>query len=484
MSADVACASFVLRQTDFRVNRGPLPSIGQATTLCGSGGTGIALKMSTAMAAGDAGSGKSSTLFETSTDLPQFPGDQDVLAHVATTFRNAAEARLASRGLLAVAQGGMPPAAAQIINVDLTELPELPVDHRDHNRRKETRIRTITANKANDVKRKQLIFDAWTEIYGLVYKSVEVSAPVLAQELKDHCDLATTSGMPGGYFDGPRAWAILLDRLSSDGRRTEADKDFYRAAERVQRSAKLANGCLSADYSKKALAFLIHIKPNLPQSYDDDDTTQYLINLMPEALKEGGRRIKNELRAEGKYHDFMHVIKCCRELVQEEQKSNITTPAFVVSEIDMAVHDVRALSNTTGMFLSFGNASGLEDLAGVGYAGTPGNRRWCKGCPHTNGCFEDPGYEGPLPINVHVNKERREGIERSKAANAKIPPLVPLKLLKAPSAKSIEEFRKKRDERRKKAKERDAAKDKAKAPAGAAAIPGGAAVSGQEAWWL
>ena len=166
--------------------------------------------MSTALAAGDAGSGKSSTLFNTSTDLPQFPGDQDVLAHVATTFRNAAEARLASRGLLAVAQGGMPPAAAQIINVDLTELPELPVDQRDHNRRKETRIRTITANKANDVKRKQLIYDAWTEIYGLVYKSVEVSAPVLAQELKDHCDLATTSGMPGGYFDGPRAWAILL----------------------------------------------------------------------------------------------------------------------------------------------------------------------------------------------------------------------------------------------------------------------------------
>ena len=92
-------------------------------------------------------------------------------------------------------------------------------------------------------------------------------------------------------------------------RRTEADKDFYRSAEGVQRSSKLANGCLSADYSKKALAFLIHIKPNLPQSYDDDDTTQYLVNLMPEALKEGGRRIKNELRAEGKYHDFMHVIR-------------------------------------------------------------------------------------------------------------------------------------------------------------------------------
>jgi hypothetical protein len=141
--------------------------------------------MSTALAAGDAGSGSPSTLTTSSADLPQFPGDQDVLAHVATAYRNAAEARLASRGLLAVAQGGMPPAAAQIIDVDLTELPELPADHRDHNRRKESRIRIIATNRANDVKRKQLVYDAWTDIYGLVYKSVEVTAPVLAQELKD-----------------------------------------------------------------------------------------------------------------------------------------------------------------------------------------------------------------------------------------------------------------------------------------------------------
>ena len=59
-----------------------------------------------------------------------------------------------------MAQGGMPPAAAQIIDVDLTELPELPADHRDHNRRKESRIRIIASNRANDVKRKQLVYDA------------------------------------------------------------------------------------------------------------------------------------------------------------------------------------------------------------------------------------------------------------------------------------------------------------------------------------
>ena len=32
------------------------------------------------------------------------------------------------------------------------------------------------------------------------------------------------------------------------------------------------------EYSKKALAFLIHIKPYLAQSYSDDDTSQYLFD--------------------------------------------------------------------------------------------------------------------------------------------------------------------------------------------------------------
>ena len=44
-------------------------------------------------------------------------------------------------------------------------------------------------------------------------------------------------------------------------------------------------GVAKAENSRKALAFIVHIKPNLPQLYDDDDTTQYLVALMPKALK-------------------------------------------------------------------------------------------------------------------------------------------------------------------------------------------------------
>ena len=89
-----------------------------------------------------------------------------------------------------------------------------------------------------------------------------------------------TRGLPGGYFDGPLAWRMVVYQLGGK-QRSESDKDFYRAAERVQRAAELADGCPAADYAKKALAFLVHIKPHLAQSYDDDDTSQYLISLMP-----------------------------------------------------------------------------------------------------------------------------------------------------------------------------------------------------------
>ena len=37
--------------------------------------------------------------------------------------------------LLAVAQGQIPAAAAQIIDIDVSSLPELPQDHRDYQRR-------------------------------------------------------------------------------------------------------------------------------------------------------------------------------------------------------------------------------------------------------------------------------------------------------------------------------------------------------------
>ena len=164
------------------------------------------------------------------------------------------------------------------------------------------------------------------------------------------CDLSSR-GVVGGYFDGPRAYRIIMHKLEKTIR-TEQDKDFYRQAERLQRATHLPDGCPAADYHKKALSFIVHINPNLAQPYDSDDTTQYIINLMPKGMRDAGRLVKHELTLEGKLHDHLYVIQKCRALVQEEQKAPPTAPSFVaLAAADVGSHDLGDLRRVTGMEL-------------------------------------------------------------------------------------------------------------------------------------
>ena len=188
-------------------------------------------------------------------EFPQCPGE-DLHAHAATQFVEAVEARWAARGLLVVANGGKPAAAKAIVDVDLTQMPALPPDTRDYHRREEARIKVMAQNASNAQKRIQIELDAWTELYTDLKVSTELTAPVLSRELIETCDLSA-SGYPGS-FDGPRAWRITKHHLQ--GRtRTEADKDYYRTAERLQRASALPDGCTASEFSRKALAFLVHM---------------------------------------------------------------------------------------------------------------------------------------------------------------------------------------------------------------------------------
>ena len=173
-----------------------------------------------------------------STTLPQFPGD-DLLAHAAAIYKESAEARFAAKGLLATAQGFDPPSVRCIKDIELADLPLLPEGHRDAERRKESRIKVIAQNAANEEKRYTLRLQAWTEVYTALKISTETTAPVLSRVLRDECDLSK-QGVTGGYFDGPRAWAIVCAVLTG-GLRSEVDKDYYRQAERLQRASPLAD---------------------------------------------------------------------------------------------------------------------------------------------------------------------------------------------------------------------------------------------------
>ena len=77
--------------------------------------------------------------------------------------------------LLAVAQGHKPVAAASIIDMDLAWLPELPPDHRDYQRRLETRIKAQIQNDANRMKRYTITMQAWTKIYTLLKECTAVT---------------------------------------------------------------------------------------------------------------------------------------------------------------------------------------------------------------------------------------------------------------------------------------------------------------------
>ena len=91
--------------------------------------------------------------------IPQFPGEHP-LSHEAALYKDQLEARLADRGLLAVAQGHPPPATLTIVDTDLTALPALPVGDRDYQRRLETRTKITAHNTANAESRYNLTMRA------------------------------------------------------------------------------------------------------------------------------------------------------------------------------------------------------------------------------------------------------------------------------------------------------------------------------------
>ena len=426
--------------------------------------------------------------------LPAFPGE-DLLAHGGTLWIEQAEARMGT--LLAVAQGHSPARNQRIVDFDLTALPMLPIGDAGYQRRLETRIRYQTQNDSNVRSRFDNTMDDWATIYVGLKVCTETTAPMLSRELKELCDLSVTAGLPGGSYDGPRAWRHVLDKIRG-GQRSEADKDFYRKAERTQRDHHLPDGCPAAAYAKKALAFLTHIKPNLAQGYDDDETANYLITLMPKTLRGEGRRIEDKLKAEGRFHDFVHVVQRCRQIVAEEQKAATQTPAFVVTNGDLGVHDLDELSRSTGMLLSLDGApvAGIGLFAAAAAAG--GFIKYCGGCPHKNRngdsvvCFTNPAYEGPPPMVIFNNKEKWSGILAAKAANAAKygQPNVPVK---SPSDETIKRFKQGQRRFKEGLAERKAAAakkkaDKAAAAAAAAAAggtpapPGGVATDDSDDW--
>ena len=90
----------------------------------------------------------------------------------------------------------------------------------------------------------------------------------------ESCNLRAL-GVVRGHFDGPLAWRILLSRINAT-ERTKVDKLYYDKCLAVQKANRLSDGCPSDAFSKRAVAFVLHLMPNLAQKYTQEDAADYI----------------------------------------------------------------------------------------------------------------------------------------------------------------------------------------------------------------
>ena len=191
----------------------------------------------------------------TVTALPDVPPGDQPLLHTAITFIRHMEDILAKLGLLGAAEGEEPAECAEIVDIDLTRLPMPKPSDRDYVSRLESRLKIEAHNLSNAAKRRRISLQIWSRVYGLVVAACKLNQDALGREIRDMCDLKKTSGITGGFFDGPRAYAALLLLLLhwlKQGMlgRSEEDKAFYESALALQLDEKLhlPDHCPSADF--------------------------------------------------------------------------------------------------------------------------------------------------------------------------------------------------------------------------------------------
>ena len=355
--------------------------------------------------------------------LMKFP-DENPKLHEAVQWWESTQTRLATAGLVKSATGKMPDAAERIIDTKLSEIPELPSGDRDYHRRQELRISVRKQNAKNRIDRRNIFLSERTAVFSAIFQSAEESAPMWARELREVCDYSHI-GVEGGHFDGALAYKLAYAKLF-EAERTQADIDFYDTAKQLQKRTSLADGCRANEFMLKAYAWIYKIRPHLAQPYSDADAAEYIVQLMPKRLGPDARRIKEEMKRAGSLSNLMQLARELEKIVYADQSAAPPAPALVMLDADLsAKYDMMALADMTGMALVAAGAkpSGSAGSAGVQLLhGVDG--KWCSKCPH-DPCFLDPNWQGPLPVFLFKNAEKKKALLKARADNAKgaVPPV-------------------------------------------------------------
>ena len=166
---------------------------------------------------------------------------------------------------------------------------------------------------------------------------------------------------------------------------------------------------------------------------------------MPRRLGADARRIEQQVESQGRLTDLMYLSRELKKVVYKDQNTTAGKPAALVQvdADDLLGLDLAALADMTGMALVAANAGkpktdkpkppAVKLLGGAG-------GKWCNRCPHPNGCYFDPNWEGPLPTWLHLSAERKAPYVKGRMTNAKTAG-VTCATLKSPSDADIEAYK-------------------------------------------
>ena len=201
-----------------------------------------------------------------------------------------------------------------------------------------------------------------TLVYVSVSTAAEGGAPVLFETMRERCDLSSFGPEYVGFWDGPRAWRLVMLRMNAP--RDSVDKSFYRTAVSLLLSNQLQNGCSADEFSLRALRFVTRVNPHHPQPYVGADIGEFIIQMMPPGCAADGRRIQATMEEKRTLADPMAVIAECRKIVhQATNGKSRSKPALITLTADaLNGCDLDKLGMVTGMSLSLGTNRSTRTL--------------------------------------------------------------------------------------------------------------------------
>ena len=75
----------------------------------------------------------------------------------------------------------------------------------------------------------------------------------------------------------------------------------------AQKASRLPDFCNADAFTKRSIAFVLFIMPNLAQKYTQGEAADYIVEVMPSSMREAGKRVQHNCIANGTYHDLMNL---------------------------------------------------------------------------------------------------------------------------------------------------------------------------------